>query len=79
LHHRELADPLWYRWIAKDRCSHDAGGDLFQQLQPFSAHAVLSGSKTRGIAARSRQSIDEASADRIGGQRKYYRDGAGLL
>ena len=37
----ELADPLGYGGIAKDRHARHAGRDLFEQLQPFPAHAVF--------------------------------------
>ena len=37
----ELADPDGYRGIPKDRHSRHARRDLFEQLQPFPAHAVF--------------------------------------
>ena len=42
-----------------DRHSCNARGDLFQQLQPFCAQAVLEHEKAGGIAARPRQAGDE--------------------
>ena len=52
--------------IPKDRHARHARRDLLEQLQPFSAQAVFELHKTGGVAARPRQAIDEAGADRIG-------------
>ena len=51
--------------IAKHRRSRHARRDLFEQLQPFPAHAVFELHETGDVAARPRQAVDEASADRI--------------
>ena len=51
--------------IAKDRRSRHARRDLFEQLQPFSAQAVLERRETGGVAAWLRQARDETGADRV--------------
>jgi hypothetical protein len=75
----KLTGPGGYGGIPKNRHSLHAGRDLFEQIQPFSAHAVFIRSKTRGVAARPRQTIDEAGADRIGDSCEHDRHGAGRL
>jgi hypothetical protein len=75
----ELAGPLGYRGIAQDRRSRHARCDLLEQFQPFRADAVFEIDKSSGIAARPRQTIDEAGADRIGNDHKYDRDSPGRL
>ena len=42
------------------------GAICFEQLQPFRAHAVFELDEAGGVAARPRQAVDEAGADRIG-------------
>ena len=42
------------------------GAICFEQLQPFPAQAVFEHRETSGVAARPRQAVDEAGADRIG-------------
>ena len=56
----ELADPGDCGGIAKNRCSRHARRDLFKQLQPFCAQIVFEHQKASGIAARPRQTFDEA-------------------
>ena len=58
--------PAVYGGIPKDRRSRHARRDLFEQFQPFPAQAVFELHKAGGVAARPRQAIDEAGADRIG-------------
>ena len=67
----ELADPGCYGGIPKDRRSRHARRDLFEQLQPFPGQAVFERYETGGVAARPRQAVDEAGADRIGGDREH--------
>ena len=45
----------------------------------FAAHAVFESRETGGVAARPRQAVDEAGADRIGDNREHDRHGAGRL
>ena len=52
--------------IPKHRHSRHARRDLLEQLQPFPADAVFENAETGGVAARPRQAVDEAGADRIG-------------
>src|SRR5262249_3351088 len=52
--------------IPKDCRSRHARRDLLEQFQPFPADAVFQIDKSRGVAARARQALDEAAADRIG-------------
>ena len=47
--------------------------------QPFPAHAVFKFHEPGGVAARSRQAVDEAGTDRIGDDREHNRHGAGKL
>ena len=76
---RELADPGRYGGIPKDRRSRHARRDLLEQFQPFPAQAVFELHEAGGVAARPRQAIDEAGADRIGDDREHDRHGAGRL
>ena len=71
--------PAGYGGIPKDRRSRHARRDLLEQLQPFPAQAVFELHKAGGVAARPRQAIDEAGADRIGDDREHDRHGAGRL
>ena len=52
--------------VAKDGCSRHAWRDLLEQLQPFAAHAEFECHESGGVAARPRQAVDKAGADRIG-------------
>jgi hypothetical protein len=52
--------------IAQDRGARDTRCKLLDQLQPFSAQAVFELHEARGVAARLRQALDKAGADRIG-------------
>ena len=65
--------------IAKDRHARHARRDLLEQLQPFPAHAVFERGEAGGVAARPRQALDEAGADRIGDWHEHDRHGAGRL
>ena len=65
--------------IPKDRHSRHARRDLLEQLQPFPADAVFEMHEPGGVAARPRQALDEAGADRIGDDREHDRHGAGRL
>src|SRR5262245_64509991 len=49
--------------IPEDSHTLHSRSDLFQQLQPFPADAVFELNKSGGIAARSRQAIDDGGAD----------------
>jgi hypothetical protein len=55
----------------------DLGRKLFEQLQPFRAHAVVERSETGNIATRLGKAIDEAAGDRVDNRHEYDRDSAG--
>ena len=55
------------------------GRDLFEQFQPFPARCRIRMHEPGGIAARPRQAVDEAGADRIADDREHDRHGAGRL
>src|SRR5262249_48369584 len=74
-----LAGPRGYRGIPNDGRSRHARRDLFEQFEPFRANTVFEYGKTSDVAARSRQAIDEASADRIRRLREYDRHAARRL
>ena len=50
--------------------------NLFEQLQPFPAHAVFGIREAGRIAARSRQALGKAAADGVGDPREHDRHGA---
>src|SRR6266516_4153832 len=52
---------------------------LFEQFQPFPAHAVFEEGEPGSVAARPRQALDEAGADRVDDSREYDRHGTGCL
>src|SRR5262249_37528560 len=62
-----------------NRRSRHGGGDLFEQLQPFTADAIFVNRKTGGVAPRPRQAFDEAGPNRIRGPRKHDWHGASRL
>ena len=53
--------------------------DLLEQLQPFGAHAVFESHEAGDVAARLRQAVDEAGADRIGDDHEDHRHVADRL
>jgi hypothetical protein len=66
--------------ISEYCCSRYLRRDLFEQLQPFDAHAKFGSGKAGGVAARARQASDDARADCIGDHYEHGRHGArGLL
>ena len=68
-----LADPASGWSGSRRRRSRRRGRNLLEQLQPFRAHAVFESGESGGIAARARQALDEAGADRIGTRDEYDR------
>src|SRR5262249_21350790 len=74
-----LTDPGGYRGLPKDRRPRHAGRDLFEQLKPLSAEAVLEPAESGDVAARTRQALDESRADRIDNTHEYNRHRAHLL
>ena len=49
------------------------GCDLFEQLEPFCAEAVLEQGKSSDVATRPRQALDESRADRIDNTHEHNR------
>ena len=74
-----LTDPRAHSGVPKDRCSLHAGRDLFEQLEPFSAEAVLEWGKSSGVAARTCQALDEPSANRVDDTHEHNRYRSGCL
>ncbi len=56
-----------------------AGRDLFEQLQPFYAHAVFVIHEPSRVAARPRHARDETGADRVDDSHEHNRQGAGRM
>src|SRR6516165_4597029 len=75
----ELADPGRYRGISKDRRPRHARRNLLEQFDPFRTQTVFEQHKAGGVAARPRQTIDEAGADWIAGGREHDRHCPGRL
>src|SRR5262249_23822886 len=75
----ELARPRGKGGIPNDRRSRYAGRDLFEHLQPFPAQTVFVRDEPSGIAARSRETVDEAGADWIRHDHEHDWHGAGRL
>ena len=65
--------------VAKNRHACHTRRDLLEQLQPFPTQRIFVEGKARGVAARPRQAIDKAGADRIGDTHEHNRHGAGRL
>ena len=61
----ELPGPGGDGRIPKDCHSLHMGSDLFEQLQPFSAHAVFVNREPNRVATRRCQARDETGTDRI--------------
>jgi hypothetical protein len=55
------------------------GAISFEQLQPFPEHAEFGRGKTSGVAARPRQAVDVAGADRVDRRYEHDRHGAARL
>src|SRR5262249_16617767 len=74
-----LTGPGAHSGVPKDRRPRHAGPDLFKQLQPFSAEAILEQGKSRGVAARTRQTFDEPGANRVNDTHEHNRHRSGRL
>ena len=73
----KLARSPALRRVAKHRDPGHTWRDLFQQFQPFSAEGVFRSHEAGDVAARLRQALDEASADRIGDPHEDHRHRVG--
>ena len=62
--------------VPNDRYSAVTGRDLFEQFQPFAAHAI-EGGEPGSVASRSRQALDETGTDGIDHRDEYDRDRPG--
>jgi len=58
------ADPGGYGGISKDRGSRHARHYLLEQFQPLPTQVIFILNKAGGVAARTRQAIDETGAER---------------
>jgi hypothetical protein len=74
-----LTGPGTHSGVPKDRCSRHAGRDFFEQFEPFSAEGVLVQGKSSDVAARTRQALDEACANRVNDTHEHNRHRAGRL
>src|SRR6516225_3199523 len=61
----KLACPRALRSVPKDRHPRHIWRRLFKQFEPFGGHAVFGTHETGDVAARPRQAVDEAGADRM--------------
>src|SRR5262245_43770502 len=64
---------------ATDWITPNWAGDVLQRFQPFGRVGVFEVGKAGGVAARTRQAVDEAGADRVGDKREHDRNGPGRL
>jgi hypothetical protein len=67
------------RLVSYYRRPRNAWRDLSEQLRPFPTQIVFEREEAGGIAARSRQTLDQAGGDRIRGGGKNDRHRAGQL
>ena len=65
--------------VAQDRYTADARRDLLEQLEPFATDCKLELHESGHVAARSRQTRDQAAADRIGDLDENNRHSAGYF
>jgi hypothetical protein len=79
VHRGQLCDAGRSGGIAEDRNSRHAGCDLFEQFQPFAAHAIFEQGEAGGVATRPRQARDVTGADGIGDLYEHDRHAARCL
>src|SRR3954447_11234349 len=75
----QLADASRYGRIPNDGHSRHAGRDLLEQFQPFRTNTKFGSREPNSVAARPRQAIDKAGADRIGSLHEHDGHGAARL
>src|SRR5229473_7108987 len=68
-----------YGGLSNDRRSRHSRRDLFEQLDPFSAHAVFVDREPGHVAARACQTLDQACTDRVGDPHKHDWNGGSRL
>src|SRR5262249_34397997 len=61
----ELTDAGGIGWITQNRSARDWRRDLLKQFEPFCADSIFEGGEAGSVAARPRQAVDQASADRV--------------
>src|SRR6516165_392763 len=76
---REFADPGGYGGLPKDCYPRYAWRDFFEQLEQFVGHVVFIIHEAGDVAARPRQTINEAGGNRIGDHYEYDRYSTGRL
>src|SRR5262245_47627873 len=76
---RELSNAGCRCGITKHQGSGHVGRDLFEQLGPFAAHAVLETREASDVAAWVGHAFDEAGTNRIGNVHEHDRDRTGGL
>src|SRR6478752_98705 len=79
LNDTELGRTARYAGISKHRHSRQGWYDLLEQFEPFSTQTVFKVHKAGHIAARSRQTVDEAGTDRVRNHCEYDRYRASRL
>src|SRR5262245_32217232 len=67
-----LANSRELTGVAQDRHTRDARRDLREQLEPFATDCKFELQESGRITARSRQTRDQAAADRIGAAPQRY-------
>ena len=75
----ELADTGGNGGISQHHRAGDAGRDFLEQFEPFRANGIFEGGEPGCIAARPRQAIYQAIADRVDDATEHDRHRAGRL
>jgi hypothetical protein len=75
----ELACPKRKAGVPNDRRSRHPWRDLFEQLKPFAAQAVLEQDEASGISSRPCQGVDKAGTDWIDYPDENDRHGSSYL
>src|SRR5215813_3456285 len=65
--------------VAQDAYRGHARSDILQQLEPFRAKAEIIAGESGDVAARPRETLDEATADRVEDLHEHDRNRPGLL
>src|SRR5262245_11630493 len=75
--HRPTA--LCSKGLEQDAYRGHARSDILQQLEPFRAKAEIIAGESGDVAARPRETLDEATADRVEDLHEHDRNRPGLL
>src|SRR5215468_579364 len=76
---RQLAYTGGYGRVPKDGHPRYVGCYLLEELQPLTAQVAIELHETRRVSARSRQTFDEARADRVRDDSEDDRQSSGFL